>query len=144
MSGPCDLGGGAVRVPESGPAAPLALPRPTLALCVALVEAWNRDEQLCHISDDLLGEPAVGYVWWTDKVRSWLAQHNILASNALWDGAPNRAINLMRRHGFGDKRRTELPRRSRDSKRLAANRLATRGMAEHREKSARRAWNVCK
>lgn len=39
------------------------------------------------------------------NVRVWVAQYNKLASNALWDGQPNKAYALLLKHGMMDKAR---------------------------------------
>ena len=64
----------------------------------AVVRAWLANEVYGSLSN-LEGMPFFSY---KKSVRIFLAQKNVLASNALWDGKPNIAYSLIKRHGFGD------------------------------------------
>jgi hypothetical protein len=134
--GPCDS-------VEKGKAS--ACRRPNLDLCMALVDAWKYDAPLSRISADLFNMEAAGrHVFFNSRARAWLAKVNPLASDALWDGFPNRAVNLMRRHGFQDTLRVDKPAFGEDRKCLAKNRLEWVGAMDWRERNARRAWKTCK
>jgi len=113
-----------------------------MELCLAIVAAWQADGASYTLSEDLLAELRSHTYIQQKRMRPFLAAVNVLASDALFGGFQNRAINMMRLHGFADKKRAEHPKNS--------NTLVRKAAADHRlssayaEQFARRSWGTVK
>ena len=70
----------------------------SLQLATAIVAAWQEHKYVSAIDYAL-------FTWYVPKnmaVRAYLPMVNKLASNALWDGFPNKATNLLMKHGLAE------------------------------------------
>ena len=128
----------------------------SVELCKGLVDAWKADVAMWRLGDEMLhelgyeaprdvgGDVRKKFILFSLPVKAWLREVNVLASEELWNGRPNAAINAMRRHGFLDRHRMEKPDgRTENNARVKAT-LYRVFARENLELNARRAWNVCK
>ena len=118
-------------------------------LVKALVNAWRTDckmypDQFQGVFPELQG--VVGFIKYGMSARAFLAQRNVMASNALWDGNEAAAARHIVAHGLKDKRQDrELAReRVKSKKNVRVGAARAQAWSDLREKGARRAWNVCK
>lgn len=111
-------------------------------LARALVAAWQANG-ICGAVVVPDGEDP-GYLPQFVHVRALLAVRNVLASNALWDGMPVRAASLLERFGLSDQRKTKLPSRTYEKKLRARAALNLAAWMQHKEKTGRSGWGVCK
>lgn len=63
----------------------------------AIVYAWLANAFFGALNCD--GLPMYPFM---GRVRRFVARTNKMASDALWDGKPNLAYSLLKKHGFGD------------------------------------------
>lgn len=106
---------------------------------------WKQDSQISALGDfaSELSEKT-GFIPYKYRIRPYIAQKNVLANNALWDGNFDLAISLLLKHGLGDRRNVSKPNESSRRRLLAKNRIETRLSTDRRKRSGRSAWNVCK
>ena len=101
----------------------------------------------CWLADGLTAAAIPGYWRPASRMRAFLAAKNVMASNALWDGHPNKAYALLLRHGLSDKRHKateDSPALLRGIIKERQARQSYRISREVFQRAQRSAWNVCK
>ena len=99
-------------------------------LAISIIKAWQ-DDLRCS---DVNWPKEMEYIPFKYRIRPILAQRNVLANNALWDGMPNKALSLLMKYGFKDNKRKND---ARVAERYAAKKFQATQMANSIEYSRR-------
>jgi len=114
----------------------------TKSECESIVRAWKADAKYGDLKD-IHPDAEWGYFPYIARVRVFLATRNVLATNALWDGNPNLAYVLLRKHGLKDNRQVRNRDYATSNNLITKNRLESAAWRNHKERSTS-AWGVCK